>query len=327
MNKLKKDNLVVIILLLAVCLITSGYILLPSIIKQEEVSTTPSIWDNEIINIENIKKLKINGTTAEFEIDIKKGITNYNVTVENVGTLLSIINGNNINSSIDENIVYNINTIIGDQIKPGDTKTFKFTIDNKTNKEFKKVKIVLTINLVNNKAKNFLLTTLNNIKYTSSELENKNNIYKYITDDPKNYIVYNDNCYRIISINENDIQALYTSTYDKVCTDKKIKIYSSYNNLNTTLNNILTSEAKYKIGNELDINDITILEYDDYKDVYKTTIDLTKTIKNNQVLASDNKYYSFDEELNITPVITIKNINYLSGNGTKNKPYIIEGQE
>lgn len=327
MNNRKNENVIISTLLCVVCIITSGFILLPNIIEQEEVDNPIAIWNNQIISINGIEDTVISGTSAILNIDIQPGIKQYNLTIENKGTLYSYIDSYNINSSIDEDIIYNINTIINDQIAPNDTKTYKLTIDNQTDKIFKDTEISLSINLINQTSKPNLITSLNNIIYDDKVMQKVDNTYTFIDDNPNNYIVYENNCYRMINIKDNKIKALYTSTYDKICTNKKIKIKSSYNNLQTLFNNILTSEAKFKVDNNLDIKHLTLLDINEYKEAYISGIELTSTIKNNKVLATDNNYYDLDEELTITPAIIIENVKYLSGEGTKNRPFIIEEQK
>lgn len=212
--------------------------------------------------------------------------------------------------------------------------------------------------------KNTLIKNLkdNNSKNDNFKSVNGQNYFTGKTDS--NYLLYSNILWRIIKVNDdNSITAISDNSLTPLAYGKK-KLYkdsgifkwlnktsdeysgileSSLNNVETYLQKTTTCTDKLdELSNnpckEID-NDsyITLLPVVDYlnigsKDSYLVNDEYFYLSNNN----SENKVWYVDNEgtvtlgtgtdiIGIRPVITIKsNIDYISGNGTKNNPYIIE---
>lgn len=212
--------------------------------------------------------------------------------------------------------------------------------------------------------KNTLIKNLkdNNSKNDNFKSVNGQNYFTGKTDS--NYLLYSNILWRIIKVNDdNSITAISDDSLTPLAYGKK-KLYkdsgifkwlnktsdeysgileSSLNNVETYLQKTTTCTDKLdELSNnpckEID-NDsyITLLPVVDYlnigsKDSYLVNDEYFYLSNNN----SENKVWYVDNEgtvtlstgtdiIGIRPVITIKsNIDYISGNGTKNNPYIIE---
>lgn len=212
--------------------------------------------------------------------------------------------------------------------------------------------------------KNTLIKNLkdNNSKNDNFKSVNGQNYFTGKTDS--NYLLYSNILWRIIKVNDdNSITAISDNSLTPLAYGKK-KLYkdsgifkwlnktndeysgileSSLNNVETYLQKTTTctdilDELSNNPCKEID-NDsyITLLPVVDYlnigsKDSYLVNDEYFYLSNNN----SENKVWYVDNEgtvtlstgtdiIGIRPVITIKsNIDYISGNGTKNNPYIIE---
>ncbi len=175
------------------------------------------------------------------------------------------------------------------------------------------------------------VTTLTNQIITNSEklLEIENDFYFY-GDVSNNYLYYSGMEYRIISFNDDYL---------------------------TVIANEDLTKLRYGVGEEYDLSDIKIwLENEYLKNVnqgllysqetklldLKTYVAIGESssfIKSNDMwLVDGNKGLMLDKDgnvntpnsyqyfLNIKPIIKIKNINYIKGNGTINNPYIVENK-
>lgn len=363
MKKKRLENIITGTLLCIICLFAIGFVLLNQTIdnKTTEVAVIDK-WDIKIIDISNVKEKdkEINVSTAKLNLDIKPGIQTYNITLENEGTIPGILTEYNVFTN-NENIISNINSNIGTILKENDTLTFKLTLDNKTKKTYKNEEIIINFDFKQNKnISKKLYTNLNNIIYNNlnKSIKEINNIYYFKSEDPDNYIIFSNKCYRIMSLNNNKVKLIYSNEIeDNKCSNKKVLI--NKNNFTNTLdimNYLVKTSSTGKLSNNYiftkeDLNNMESIKYT-YKDLFTNevntfeskigilnikdyqkdmpylinTLDYTLEYNSfdNTYLANDKNYYNYETNNNITPVIIVKNIDKLTGKGTKDNPYIIE---
>ena len=363
MKKKRLENIITGTLLCIICLFAIGFVLLNQTIdnKTTEVAVIDK-WDIKIIDISNVKEKdkEINVSTAKLNLDIKPGIQTYNITLENEGTIPGILTEYNVFTN-NENIISNINSNIGTILKENDTLTFKLTLDNKTKKTYKNEEIIINFDFKQNKnISKKVYTNLNNIIYNNlnKSIKEINNTYYFKSEDPDNYIIFSNKCYRIMSLNNNKVKLIYSNEIeDNKCSNKKVLI--NKNNFTNTLdimNYLVKTSSTGKLSNNYiftkeDLNNMESIKYT-YKDLFTNevntfeskigilnikdyqkdmpylinTLDYTLEYNSfdNTYLANDKNYYNYEINNNITPVIIVKNIDKLTGKGTKDNPYIIE---
>jgi len=363
MKKKRLENIITGTLLCIICLFAIGFVLLNQTIdnKTTEVAVIDK-WDIKIIDISNVKEKdkEINVSTAKLNLDIKPGIQTYNITLENKGTIPGILTEYNVFTN-NENIISNINSNIGTILKENDTLTFKLTLDNKTKKTYKNEEIIINFDFKQNKnISKKVYTNLNNIIYNNlnKSIKEINNTYYFKSEDPDNYIIFSNKCYRIMSLNNNKVKLIYSNEIeDNKCSNKKVLI--NKNNFTNTLdimNYLVKTSSTGKLSNNYiftkeDLNNMESIKYS-YKDLFTNevntfeskigilnikdyqkdmpylinTLDYTLEYNSfdNTYLANDKNYYNYETNNNITPVIIVKNVNKLTGKGTKDNPYIIE---
>jgi len=191
-----------------------------------------------------------------------------------------------------------------------------------------------------------------------------NGVNYFTGKDENNYLEYSNILFRIIKINsDGSITAISNNSlsslaYEKNKTYKDSQIYKWLNKseeeysgiLETSLNNIDTylqkTESCHDIFNELTNNPCTDIDNDNYFTLLSITDYLNVGSKDSYINTeeffylsntnNENKIWYISDEgnatlgigndiLGIKPVITLKaNVDYVSGNGTKDNPYKIE---
>ncbi len=179
--------------------------------------------------------------------------------------------------------------------------------------------------------KKTVVTTLTNQIITNSEkLVEKDNDFYFNGDVSNNYLYYSGMFYRIVSFNDDyltlivneDLTKLkYGVNEDYETSDVKIWLENEYlNNLNQGA--LYSQEAK-------------LLDLKTYAAIGESNSFINSTdmwiVDGNQGLMLDkvgnvNTPSSYQYFLSIRPVIKIKNINYIKGNGTINNPYVVENK-
>ena len=229
------------------------------------------------------------------------------------------------------------------------TRFIKLYLENKEQQSIEKNTLVKVIRENNKDNKNY--TDINNIEY-------------FINDSDNNYLQYSNILWRIIKINnDNSITAISDSSLTSLAFGKDVGFNNSYINKWLNINDneysgILEKHLNKKetylqktvscidIVNELDNKDCQEKNFDYYISLLSTNDYVNIGNKNSYVI--NNEYFylnNINEEkeiwyidpegkittnngldiIGIKPVITIKaNIDYISGKGYINDPYIIE---
>lgn len=189
------------------------------------------------------------------------------------------------------------------------------------------------------------------------------NSYRYMGDNPNNYVSINNELYRIISVNKNYVKIIKDTsigeyTYDKVINTLSGKDTDDSNALNTYINNIkkdyvsIFTSYDYlvvKVNSNASNEDIKSYEIGDNKDYNSfITSNISLPLVSDYLYASwlnesmwfltsttDNKAYYLDTNSGIKlssktvkkivkPCFYLKkNIKYISGNGTSSQPFIV----
>ena len=226
------------------------------------------------------------------------------------------------------------------------------------------IKLYLENRKVNNDELNTLAKVLKDNNSNNDDFKSVNGQNYFTNDTDTNYLKYSNILWRIIKINDDNSltiisnNALTTLAYGKKLNYKDSHIFKWLNktddnysgilekNLNdvetylqktTTCTDTLDKIENTPCKNTDDDNYITLLSVVDYLNIGSKNSYLANKeyfyLSNNN---SEDKIWSVDEDgsialsngydiIGIRPVITIKaNIDYISGNGSKEDPYIIE---
>ena len=222
------------------------------------------------------------------------------------------------------------------------TRFIKLYLDNKQEEIEEKDSLAKTINEANKENENY---------------KNINGNYYFTNNENNNYLTYSNLTWRIIKINsDNSITAIADHAITNLAYGEKLNYQES--NINKWLNNkdenytidkylqkTETCNSKYdKLTNNPceDItfdNYITLLSIPDYLNIGSKNSYLNNNEyfylansdneKNNWYISNNGNAATCNGEkiIGIKPVITIKaNIDYISGNGSKENPYIIENE-
>ncbi len=219
----------------------------------------------------------------------------------------------------------------------------------------------------NKNTNNLLITKINDNNKKSDNYKVVNGEHYFVNNSNNNYLQYSNILFRIIKINENgeiviiSNNSLTSLAYGK---DKTITESYIYNWLNDTeeeytgiLEKELNDKEKYLIKSmtcedkydSLDNSECQNINYDGYitllssndfvnvggKDSYVNTNEyfyLESENKSNKqwYVNSEGKTLTSNKEdiIGVKPVLTLKNnIEYISGDGTKDNPYVIEKEK
>lgn len=229
------------------------------------------------------------------------------------------------------------------------TRFIKYYLESKKTEIIEKNSLVKVIRENNEKNNNF--KEINGTKY-------------FINDSDNNYLLYSNVLWRILKVNnDNSITVISDSSLTSLAYGENLNFNESYINLwlnksdkeySGILESHLNNKEKYlqktisctDIVNELDNKDCIQKNTDNYISLLSTNDYVN--IGNKESYVINNEYFylnNINEEneiwyvdpegkittnkgtdiIGIKPVITIKaNIDYINGNGTKDKPYTIE---
>ena len=174
-------------------------------------------------------------------------------------------------------------------------------------------------------------TLTNQIITRTNKLVSVNDEYYFKGNANNNYVYFSGMYYRIISFNDFNI----TLICDEDVT--KLKYGSNESYKESDIKKWLDDIYKKNINNKLVIdNSITLLN----KDIYQNIGGIDSFIESSNIWILDNDKglvlsedgsinvpESYNYYLNVRPVIKVKNINYINGNGTIDNPYILESKE
>lgn len=177
--------------------------------------------------------------------------------------------------------------------------------------------------------KNEIAVTLSKqIIANSKDLVEKDDMFYFYGDTLSNYLYFSGIMYRIINFNDEYL----TLIADEDLTKLKYGLNDNYDD--SDVKSWLENRYLKDINLELLYNqEISLLDIDTYKKVNAEN----SFIKSNDMWIYDNNKglmldkngsintpSSYQYFLGIRPVIKVKNINYISGKGTINNPYILE---
>lgn len=214
--------------------------------------------------------------------------------------------------------------------------------------------------------KNTLVKVIRENNEDNNKFKNINNSEYFINDSDNNYLLYSNIVWRIVKINnDNSITVISDESLTSLAYGELLKYSESYINLWLNSNNeeysgILENHLNKKedylqktitcidIVNTLDNRECQNTLNDNYISLLSTSDFVNIGNKDSYVINNEYFYLNnsndefeiwyVDNEgkattskgkdiLGIRPVITIKaNIDYIDGNGTKNKPYTIENE-
>lgn len=160
-------------------------------------------------------------------------------------------------------------------------------------------------------------------------LKEKNNYYFY-KDTNNNYLYYSGLMYRILYLNDKSIYAIS----EENITNLKYGIDENYDSSDVKkwLNDIYKTNL-----NQENLKNITLLDKDTFnkiggKESYVVNDDFWVLDKNKALVIDSNgnltKTNNYSDFLGIKPVIELNGtINYITGDGTKENPYLIENKK
>ena len=137
---MKQKKIIIVSLCVAVCIMVIGFAAFSTTLNINGTSSIESNWSVEFTNIQELSKssgVTINnaptasGTTATFDVDLEKpgDAIEYQITVENSGTLDAIISDINASETGSDAIKFEISNIkVGDKLAKKTSTTFNIKI-------------------------------------------------------------------------------------------------------------------------------------------------------------------------------------------------------
>ena len=137
---MKQKKIIIVSLCIAVCIMVIGFAAFSTTLNINGTSSIESNWSVEFTNIQELSKssgVTINnaptasGTTATFDVDLEKpgDAIEYQITVENSGTLDAIISDINASETGSDAIKFEISNIkVGDKLAKKTSTTFNIKI-------------------------------------------------------------------------------------------------------------------------------------------------------------------------------------------------------
>lgn len=140
MYNYKRKNVIMIVMLIAVVFMATGYALFSSVLNIRGVAVTDTIWQIEIIDIKSkstgtaydIDNPSYTATTARFNAGLKKpgDKMEYTITVKNNGNVSAIIDEVKATEAGNSLILYSISGLQNDvRLESGATATFTLSIE------------------------------------------------------------------------------------------------------------------------------------------------------------------------------------------------------
>lgn len=141
---MKKKTIVMLILVVAICIMTTGYAILQQQLNISGTSSIDSTWKVEIISI-NEKDIEgdasssvtpsFTSTTANFKVSLLNpgdSIT-YEIKIKNSGTLDAKVDSYSVEMDENDAIVYEVSGVAdGDLLNAGEEKTVSIKVSFKT---------------------------------------------------------------------------------------------------------------------------------------------------------------------------------------------------
>ena len=226
----KKVNVAMITLTICFCFMAIGYAIVNQQLSINGVAKTTGNWNIQFTNIVSnptggatnvTTPTGIGTTTATFNVELNEpgDKMEYTITVSNLGNIDAIVESVNKTESENSNITYTVEGIqIGTELKATRTKDFKVIVEfnsSATSVSGEETKtITLSINFVQQQGSNIEAVTpsiaINDLKSLAVVIgdglyadSTESGRYIFRGSNPDNYITFNNEEWRILSI-END---------------------------------------------------------------------------------------------------------------------------
>ena len=240
----RKQNMTVAIIIAAFCFMAIGYALINQQLKINGIAKTTGSWNIQITKIESkaigsannkTEPTGIGTTNASFNIDMYKpgDAMEYTITLSNLGNIDAIVKEIEVTNINSEYIKYTIEDIkSGYQLKANNSKPFKLKIefDENATSTNKGASENINLNIDISQESNSNITAIEkvtdaNVVTTGDGLyedSTEPGRYIYRGANPNNYITFNNEEWRIVSIeNDGAIKIIKSTSIGEMPWDEK----------------------------------------------------------------------------------------------------------